>query len=179
MKNIVKHIMAGILVLAFIQGNSITEYNEKMLAPKFSLKDAEGISFSLSDTTSRPIVLCFLSKTPDNEIGRLWMDESHKWVNHLKEKYADNISIITIKNMTNAPRFMPKSLIKQKLKCEPNRILIDWTGLVCQQYQIENYFALIIIDSEKNIIYSISESFSKIKFENLVETNKMYLKERK
>ena len=155
--------------------SGIINEKPKQPVPNFTLKDADDISFSLSDTPDKPMILCFLSQTPDNKIGRYWMDENHRWINSLKKKYANEITVVTIKDMTNVPKWMPKSLVRKKLKGEPNRILIDWTGSVCHQYQIDNYFTLHILDSEMNIVYSTSEAYSDEVFDNVVETNKKIL----
>lgn len=159
-----KYITIGILLIAFVSANPNTDGFEKYLAPNFLLKDANNSSFSLSETTNTPSILCFLSKTPDNEIGRYWMDESHKWINSWKEYCSVDVPIVIIKDMTNVPKWMPKYLVKQKLNNEPNRILIDWEGVVCKRYKLENFFTLYVIDSEKNIVYKTSEPYDENEF---------------
>lgn len=172
-------IIKGFLLLTFIQANSDANEKENLLAQNFTLKNADDISFSLSDTPDKPTILCFLSQTPDTKIGRYWMDENHKWINNLRKIYANEITVVTIKDMTNVPKWMPKSLVRKKLKGEPNRILIDWTGSVCHQYQIDNYFTLHILDSEMNIVYSTSEAYDNYEFNKVCENTKTLFERKK
>ncbi len=170
----------GIVVAGFCQSNDAdAQQAEKNTVSKpqtpaadFILHDAEDKPFRLSDNSDKTVVLCFLKDMPDKKTGEYWMDESQKWMRYLQEKYGKMIVIIGVKEMTNVPVFMPKSLIKSKLKKQAFRFLIDWKGTVFDQYPSKELFTLYIVSSELNIAYTISEPYSDSLFVELCEKNR-------
>ena len=170
----------GIVLEGFCQSNDVdaqqaeknTVSKSETPAADIVLLDAEDTPFRLSDNPHKTVVLCFLGDMPDKKTGKYWMDESQKWMHHLQEKYGKKIVIIGVKEMTNVPVFMPKSLIKSKLKKQAFRFLIDWEGTVFDQYPSDELFTLYVVSSEINIAYTISEPYSDSLFVDICEKNR-------
>jgi hypothetical protein len=145
-------------------------------APDFALFDAEDKAFRLSDNLDKTVVLCFLREMPDKKTGKYWLNISQKWMRHLQEKYGNKIVIIGLKEMTNIPVFIPKSLIKSRLKKQSFRFLIDWDGTVFDQYPSKELFTLYVVSPERNIVYTVSAPYNDSLFVKLCEKGRKLFK---
>ena len=133
--------------------NSVESVTNKQLAHNFQLYDADKILFQLSEYQGQVIVLTFIQNIKNKKVGTFWMKENRKWLEAVQNKYQDDIVISGIKEMTDIPKLLPKTIIRSTLRKESFRFLIDWEGEVFSKYPLNKLFTLFVINTNGQIYY--------------------------
>ena len=147
--------------------NNIKTVSNNQSADNFKLYDADEKQFQLSDYQGQIIILTFIQNMESKKVGKYWMDENRKWIEALIDKYQNEFVICGIKEMTDIPRMIPKAFIRSTLRKESFRFLIDWEGEVFNKYPLEHAFTLLVIDTDGQIYYELSDEFSESNFDEL------------
>ncbi len=126
----------------------------------FILNDADKKPFRFSEHKGKVLVFSFIPDMDNRKTGAYWLAESRKWMQELNQKFGERIEVFGLKEMTDLPMFLPKSVVRAKLRKEPFPYLIDWDGKVFKQFSVDKVFTLMVIDANGNIVYRLSEPFN-------------------
>ncbi len=164
-KNILKTLILTIFLLTIFGITVKAGYTEPLKRTNdFILNDADQKPFRFSEHKGKVLVFSFIPDMDNRKTGAYWLAESRKWMQELSQKFGERIEVFGLKEMTDLPMFLPKSVVRAKLRKEPFPYLIDWNGKVFEQFSVDKVFTLIVIDANGNIAYRISEPFSSDKF---------------
>ncbi len=133
----------------------------------FILNDTELKPFRLSEQRGKILVFSFIPDMDNKKTASYWLAESRKWLQEINQKFGNRITIIGLKEMTDLPMFLPKSVVRAKLRKEPFPYLIDWEGKVFERFSVDETFTLMVLDTNGNIAYRISEPFSSEKYKDV------------
>ncbi len=129
-------------------------------APDFELKDAANNTFRLSEYRGEVLVLSFIPDMDSKKEGAYWLTESRRWMEAIHRKFGDSLTIVGLKEATDLPMFVPKALVRVKLRKEPFPYLIDWKGTVFDRFSVDKMFTLMVLNREGDVVYRVSDPFS-------------------
>lgn len=117
-------------------------------APEFSLLDQYDQPYDLRQATGRPVILV----ASDGEGAK----HNRRWVAAIKERYQDRVAVVGIADTRGAPFFM-KPAVKNEFKKSPDRILLDWDGMVFTSYGLAPKVSnIVLIDKHGVLRYLVS-----------------------
>ena len=142
-----------LLMIGFTFAGNEVQTSSTDTVPDFTLKDANQNDFRLSEHLGQIMVLSFIPDTKNKTQGTRWLNNSRACLQQLKRKFAERITVLGLKEMTDLPLFVPKSFIRIKLRKEPFPYLIDWEGKVFAQFAVQRTPVLMVVDSGGKIVY--------------------------
>ena len=142
-----------LLMIGFTFAGNEVQTSSTDTVPDFTLKDANQNDFRLSEHLGEIMVLSFIPDTKNKTQGTRWLNNSRACLQQLKRKFAERITVLGLKEMTDLPLFVPKSFIRIKLRKEPFPYLIDWEGKVFAQFAVQRTPVLMVVDSGGKIVY--------------------------
>jgi len=156
------HVFLTALFLLFASGAvSSTPYaRTEQQTFDFVLKNARQKPFRLSEQRGKVLVFAFIPDTDDKKTGSVWLAQSRKWMQEIHQNFGDRLTIIGLKEMTDLPMFLPKSVIRVKLRKEPFPYLIDWEGTVFERFSVSDTFTLMVLDKNGRVAYRLSEPYN-------------------
>ncbi len=145
----------------------------------FKLTDVENNPFHLAEKQGEVTALFFIADTKDKKEGNYWLEQSGYWMQALHERFADSLCLYGVKEVTHLPLFVPKALVRAKLRKESVPYLIDWEGSVFRQFSVKTGYALIILNQDRQIIKRITQPYERHIFkevctiiEKLIKSNR-------
>jgi peroxiredoxin len=143
-----KAVILGILVALFLPfaypaaGNARDGLLREK-APDFTLKDLQGIKFTLSENKGKPVLLVF---------GATWCPYCISDIPRLKEIYADYgkrglimVNIDIQESLDKVSRFAKKYQL-------PYRVLLDETAEVAEKYGVQGVPTTVLLDKNGMIV---------------------------
>ena len=161
--NLGKALLMSFLLCSLL-GNLSTESAASGLsigtsAPDLTLEDVNGKPFVLKEMRGQIIVLNVVPKPKNQNEGKIWMEETRKWMKAIENRYADSIVTLVIYQpfKTGLPF---GNLAKYKLKKEPYRNCMDMKGTVVKAYGLTTVqLTLFVLDRSGKISNIVEGKF--------------------
>lgn len=144
MKQFLLTVMLLILQIAGVQAENTVGGK----APEFTLRDQFEKTVSLQQYAGRAVVLIASDKEGSSQ--------NAAWNKAVKGKYADEVAVQGIADVSSAPFFL-KGRIRKDLRRDAESILLDWKGEVFKAYGMKKGVSnVILIDREGMIRHRTS-----------------------
>lgn len=105
-------------------------------APKFTLEDQFGKSFSIKFPRKKLLLLTFGDQAGSQQIGG--------WTEPIEERYAKGLVVRGVAQLDAVPK-LARLVVKQLFKKDYPSVMLDWTGEVSKDYKTKPKVANIFV----------------------------------